>query len=280
MMTTEDDRLLHIRYTSPLHTITVENGHLCHKVIREKYDHPTSTLPSSREVERVAEGDLSATQLADLVTFIEGSGFDRLMDTYGAPEGMRCYPHVLFVELGQLRKTVTYRSSPHYEQAPEAFQAIERYLLRLAPEGGPAKTLSIHYKNWVDDIRLEDRHIHHVVTHYVYDNPVSGIPSSWENQVVLDADLTDLEWTALSQFISHSTFDQLANRYGAPEGERAYPYTLTIRQGEMKKTVAYYHNPAYEVAPEAFREIEEYVTNLSHKVRERLPYGEPQPALR
>lgn len=127
--------------------------------------------------------------------------------------------------------------------------------------------LFVYYQSWTDEIIVENQHLKHIHTDYEYDNPVSGNPSGSKKSLLTDADLTKQQWEELKILIINSEFEQLKDAYGAPEGDRYYPYNLTISWGTDKKEVKYRSNPSYEEAPLAFQTIEKYLFTLSEEVR-------------
>jgi hypothetical protein len=125
----------------------------------------------------------------------------------------------------------------------------------------------VHYKSWNDDINIENKYINHIRTEYEYDSPVSGNHSGSKQLLLTDNILTEQQWEDLETFIKGSNFERLEDIYGAPEGYRYYPYNLTIGWGTGKKEVKYRSNPSYEQAPEAFKNIENYLFALSEQAR-------------
>jgi hypothetical protein len=270
MKPTMKEKVLNIFYDSWTDDITVKGRQIHHVQTRYEYDNPVSAVPSRQYEVELTAAELTDRQLEGLQQLIQASGFETLADTYGAPEGSRFYPYRLTIEWGDTRKEVLYRSNPSYEGPPAAFREIERYLFDCSEEArSPALgALRIVYDSWSDDITVEAKHLRHVETQYVFDNPVSSVPSRWQEVVVTDADVPDHEWTALEHFIRNSGFERLAESYGAPEGSRYYPYNLSIAWGDTVKEVRYRQNPSYDEPPESFKAIERYLKALSERLRE------------
>lgn len=126
------------------------------------------------------------------------------------------------------------------------------------------------YDSSDDDIEIASRHIKHVQTQFEFANPVSAVPTGSRAVELVNSDLTLAEHEELVSFIRDCGFDSLAPAYGAPVDRRHYAYVLTIGFGNERKMVSYRSNPSYETAPEEFRRVEEYVLELSRRVRSRL----------
>ncbi|CAN1208666.1 hypothetical protein TUMEXPCC7403_00495 [Tumidithrix helvetica PCC 7403] len=128
-------------------------------------------------------------------------------------------------------------------------------------------SLFVDYQGWTDEITIKNKHIKHVHTEYEYDSPVSGNPSGSKQSVLIDKNLTEKQWKDLKTYIKNSGFEKLEDAYGAPEGHRYYPCTITIGWGSEKKEVKYRSNPSYSEAPPTFKNIEKYLFTLSEQVR-------------
>jgi hypothetical protein len=275
MKTSAESEELVVRYDSWSDDITVENKHLKHVATEYEFDNPARGVPSASRAVIRTDADLTDAQWEDLRRFIRTSGFDALGDAYGAPEGVRYYPYTLIITLGKSTEQVTFRSNPGYESAPEAFGAIQEYLIDLSRQVREAASdeLYLMYDSSDDDIEIKNAHIKHVQTQYEFDNPVSAVPTRSRTVELTDSELTQAEHEELVSFIRGSGFDSLAPAYGAPVDRRHYPYVLTIGFGDDRKTVTYRSNPSYDGAPEPFRQIEDYVLGLSRRVRARVGGG-------
>lgn len=125
---------LFVHYQSWTDEITIENKHIKHVHTEYEYDNPVSGNPSGSKQSVLTDTDLTQQQWEDLKTYIRNSGFEKLEDVYGAPEGYRYYPYNLTIGWGTEKKEVKYRSNPSYGEAPLAFKNIENYLFALSEQ--------------------------------------------------------------------------------------------------------------------------------------------------
>jgi hypothetical protein len=125
---------LSVHYQSWTDEITIENKHIKHVHREYEYDNPVSGNPSGSKQSVLTDHNLTQQQWEDLKTYIRNSGFEKLEDVYGAPEGYRSYPYNLTIGWGTEKKEVKYRSNPSYGEAPLAFKNIENYLLTLSEQ--------------------------------------------------------------------------------------------------------------------------------------------------
>ncbi len=119
--------------------------------------------------------------------------------------------------------------------------------------------LSFDYRAWnmgaawdgASDVVLVER------VDYKYDSPVSATPSGQTSREV-EAALSPERAKALKAALlaDADAFFALTDSYGAPEGERYYPYAITLTVGTRSKTVVYRSNPGYPEPPEAWKRIE------------------------
>jgi len=122
-----------IIYDSWTERIEIEEGRLSYFVTRYEYEKPYMATPSSSQVDTVALArPLSPRQLHELASTVRSSGFFSLDDAYGAPEGHRYYPYAITVIMPEKEKTVSFRSNPEFEEAPPAFQVVEKKLREVA----------------------------------------------------------------------------------------------------------------------------------------------------
>lgn len=133
MKTVSQNVPLFVHYKSWTDDITIENKHFKHIHTEHQYDNPVSGNPSRSKQSVLTDTDLKEEQWKDLEA-IKHSGFDRLQDSYGVPEGYRFYPYNLTIAWGTEKKVVKYRSNPSYEEASEPFKIIERYMLNLSEQ--------------------------------------------------------------------------------------------------------------------------------------------------
>ncbi|MCX7024547.1 MAG: hypothetical protein NT080_07995 [Spirochaetes bacterium] len=103
------------------------------------------------------------------------------------------------------------------------------------------------------------------VTHiiYSYDSPIADTPSGQRNEDFIVA-LDGSQAAALRKAVmaDADAFFAMNDWYGAPAGQRYYPYSLTIQIGERSKTVLYRSNPGYDEPPEPFGRLVGAVTTL------------------
>ena len=123
------------------------------------------------------------------------------------------------------------------------------------------KQIHLEYKSPNKSVEIKDTVLIVTEKKDVFDNPVSSIPSrsTFEDK---NYTLTKKEVYDLIKFIQDNKFYELNSSYGAPEGERSYPTTITIQMHGRDKSVVYRNNPSFESAPEAFRKTEGYLLKL------------------
>jgi hypothetical protein len=128
------------------------------------------------------------------------------------------------------------------------------------------------YRAWDEEIRVDAdaMTILHTQTQFEYADPTSAVPASSRVEKLLEGKVTPEDVEALAKFIGQSRVMDLKPQYGAPEGERHYPYGLEVRfrGGELKK-VEFRSNPAYGDPPEAFQRFEKHLKDLSDAIRKR-----------
>jgi hypothetical protein len=133
------------------------------------------------------------------------------------------------------------------------------------PEADPT-VIRVTFKSWKQtvDVDLMARTLARSHTEYTYSSPTSGTPSSAstisEPAVALDAAKVE-EVRAL---VLGSGFLDLEKAYGAPEGERHYPYRIIVKfDGGDRKEVLFRSNPSHEEKPEAFAKLEAHLLALT-----------------
>ncbi|MCP4344283.1 MAG: caspase family protein [Desulfobacterales bacterium] len=160
---------------------------------------------------------------------------------------------------------ITSSQKPQYSEygpVSDAFRNQRAFCTVISPSLiGPG--LSVYYHSWTDTIIFENKHVKHTQTEYEYNNPISAVPSGMSQLLMTDADLNDQQWEALKDFVENSGFEKLENAYGAPEDHRHYPYVITINWDTKRKEVKYRSNPNFGEPPEAFKNTENYLFNLS-----------------
>lgn len=123
------------------------------------------------------------------------------------------------------------------------------------------KQIHLQYKSPNKSIEIKDTSLIVTEKKDVFENPVSSIPTSSTSEDK-NYTLTKKEVYDLIKFIEDIKFFDLNPTYGAPEGERSYPTTLSIKMHGKDKEVVYRSNPSFESSPEAFRKVEGYLLKL------------------
>jgi len=125
--------------------------------------------------------------------------------------------------------------------------------------------MKISYETYSQKVDIQNNVFTVIVTEYTYDNPVSATPSGSSSRVVADnVRLSKENGKKLDAELSNGEFFNLPDTLGAPEGERYYPETLTVRFAKTEKTVFYRSNPAYP-APEAFARLAALVVSCTNR---------------
>jgi hypothetical protein len=134
------------------------------------------------------------------------------------------------------------------------------------PGAGQGSPTSVAYRAWNESIRadLHHRTLLHTRTEHTYDNPVSANPSGSREVMVVDRALSIREVFGILRVVRRSGFLELGDSYGAPEGERFYPYRLEVEFSEgPAKGVLHRSNPAYPEEPAPFKALVEHLRGLS-----------------
>ncbi len=95
-----------------------------------------------------------------------------------------------------------------------------------------------------------------------FDQPASSVPSSLSSKT-MKGTLTEAQVTKLKSLIRTNGFMDLNPYYGAPERQRFYPYTVHVKSGGQDKIVTFRSNPSYPGSPEAFRQVEQMINDLT-----------------
>jgi len=119
-------------YTAPLRQVTLTRDFRLNDAEEiAAYDNPVAAEPSETvRTEKTAR--VSEQEAAELLRFIQESGFHALKEECGAGPQERNYAYVILVRDGNGEKKVTYRSSPEAEPRPEAFARAESRILEFA----------------------------------------------------------------------------------------------------------------------------------------------------
>lgn len=128
------DAILSVHYHSWTDEIRIEDKHIKHTTTKYEYDNPLSATPSEVIQSVIADAALSDQQWENLKNFIRNCGFEKLDNSYGAPENERYYPYTLTINWGTEKKEVRYRSNPSYGEPPEVFNDVEKHLFNLSKE--------------------------------------------------------------------------------------------------------------------------------------------------
>jgi hypothetical protein len=121
----------------------------------------------------------------------------------------------------------------------------------------------ILYRSPKSDIRIEKGRLSQINYTFTYDNPASPIPTGRDQVVAAsNKNIDPMMLAALKIIVSESGFMELSDSYGAPEGNRFYPYSIEVKYKGKTKAVKYRSNPQFEAAPSSFRIIETFLVNL------------------
>ena len=132
------------------------------------------------------------------------------------------------------------------------------------PTAAP-KIARVFYKSWIEtvDADLAKLTLNRSRTEYKYASPVSGNPISSKTTSQPEKKLEPAQAQAIAAFVLASGFLDLKGAYGAPEGQRYYPYEITVHlEGGKPKHVLFRSNPSYEGMPEPFKKLEAFLKRL------------------
>jgi hypothetical protein len=119
------------------------------------------------------------------------------------------------------------------------------------------------YRSPKSDIRIEKGRLSQINYTYTYENPASPIPTKRDQVIAASNKMIDpMMLAALKILVAESGFMELSDSYGAPEGNRFYPYSIEVKYKGKTKAVKYRSNPQFENAPSSFRIIEVFLLNL------------------
>lgn len=124
--------------------------------------------------------------------------------------------------------------------------------------------LSVNYNSPWLGITIENKKISKVKTinHFNPDN-YSAVPDSTSTETIMDqVALNDTTITELMSLLEEQNFWDLEELYGAPEGYRYYPYVISAQMPGKSKQVTFRNNPSYDLAPQAFTAIEEFLKKV------------------
>ncbi len=128
----------------------------------------------------------------------------------------------------------------------------------------PKNIFKVTYNSPWTAITIEEEKITKVKTkhHFNEDNFTSVPDSTSLHKLMEGVAFSDSLSTKLKQILNDDKFWELEDAYGAPEGQRYYPYTISATQNEKTKTVVFRSNPSFGLAPEVFRTLEKFLNEL------------------
>ncbi|KAA3635775.1 MAG: hypothetical protein DWQ02_09315 [Bacteroidetes bacterium] len=126
-------------------------------------------------------------------------------------------------------------------------------------------TISISYDSPWLDITIADKKMTKVkTTHYFAETNFSSVPDSMSTETLMDGVvLSDSIMNELNTLLDEQNFWELEEQYGAPEQQRYYPYVISAEMMGKSKTVTYRSNPSYDLAPQAFTQVEAFIKTLN-----------------
>ncbi len=133
---------------------------------------------------------------------------------------------------------------------------------------GPAETRQVtvvSYRSWKQTVGVDlmGRLLSRSHTEYAYSSPTSGTPSSASTISETPVAIGAAKVEEVRALVLGSGFLDLENAYGAPEGERHYPYRIIVKfDGGDRKEVLFRSNPTHEAKPEAFAKLEAFLLGL------------------
>lgn len=102
-----------------------------------------------------------------------------------------------------------------------------------------------------------------------YDNPVSSMPSA-RKEIKKTVNISAGDISRLKSTIKANGFMSLPKtEYGAAQGDRYYPYTISVVLNGKQKKILYKSNPSPETeqAPKAFSELEKQVNEMTALIK-------------
>jgi hypothetical protein len=135
------------------------------------------------------------------------------------------------------------------------------------PQSKEPALSSIRYDAWNEDIRVDGGRLVHTQTEYEFDRPTSATPSGSKTVRLVDAAVTREQMAELETIVRQSGFLDLADRYGAAEGQRHYPYRIEVTIAGRTKMVEFRSHPEAAPPPSAFSKVEKALQELSSSLR-------------
>lgn len=132
----------------------------------------------------------------------------------------------------------------------------------MVNNGESESKVAITYFSPLEDVEIKDTQLTYRFREYVFDNPVSSIPSGVET-ITREATVTSEAVKRLLSFIELTKFFELKDEYGGAEDQRHYPYTIHVRDGDRQKEVIYRSRPDVEERPEIFARVERQILEFA-----------------
>ncbi|MCB0654363.1 MAG: hypothetical protein KDC85_23995 [Saprospiraceae bacterium] len=128
----------------------------------------------------------------------------------------------------------------------------------------PLQLLKVNYNSPWLGITVADKKITKVKTlNHFKESNFSSTPDSVSTEMLMDGvALSDSILNVLNKLIDEKKFWELEDNYGAPEGLRFYPYTISVERNEKIKTVTFRSNPSYGLAPSGFTAIQKFLEEM------------------
>ncbi len=121
------------------------------------------------------------------------------------------------------------------------------------------KPFYFYYESASVSMKIENDTLHLIHRIYHYDpNIPSSVPKSVEKRYYKRY-VSPKEQRRLIQQLLVLKFWDWKDSYGAPEGQRYYPYYFHVRWKKQEKEVIYRSNPMYPPPPPNFTKLEEYI---------------------
>lgn len=139
-------------------------------------------------------------------------------------------------------------------------------VLSCSSQTRQANRLHVSYSSSTTRIVVEDSMLIVTRLEHEFANPVSPVPSK-TTATSMQGGLTEDQLTRLRNTIKKNGFLGLNATYGAPEGQRFYPYRIELSIDGQAKSVLYRSNPAHESAPRPFSELESLLNELTAVAR-------------
>lgn len=132
----ENKHYFEVQYSTPWLDISIHDGRISqistdHHFSLDNYKDMPDSIFTNDDLDEVLVSDAIMNRLSKL---IRDSGFMDLKDSYGAPKDHHSYPYIITAQRGKHIKSVTFNSSPFFQEAPPAFKKIEVFLKKTATD--------------------------------------------------------------------------------------------------------------------------------------------------